>query len=333
MQGSRFVSSSSGESESGAPMMALPRSAFETPLFSDPEVRQHGRSFVMSGVARARPASVRFVSLDSQFADPQPDGGGGGETGSYTFSLPDRLSRVKSLEVCGVEAPAMLLNVCALSDNNWGTLRLPGGGAHSVVVPDDNYAPASFVAAFATALNAVAGPLGLSFALQLQVSDGLQRLVVTCAGNCELAFAPALARMLGLGAAAALRFPATATAAFPVHFAGSKYFFVALEDFASTRRGGALAFCAPQLGRRELGVDVLARFTLDIPATAGAQTSGALYSARPWGGGLVSASREYGERGADIQRLRVQILNDGGHPVSFLGADFSLCLRVEIHDS
>lgn len=313
----------------------LPRSAFEEPLFSEPVVAQHGRSFVMSNVIRTSPTH-RFVNLDTRFSDSSSP-----PSSVSTFTLPERVSNVKSLTICSIEVPLMYLNVSSELDNNMVSLTENGHGEVQYTIPSGNYSASTLAAA----VNSLVVSSNYSFAFSATTATATNpwpklQIVATArngggTATTILCFSSNLAWMLGFRRSDKLVFSGTASVMSDtiINLNVPKYMYLVLDEFAA-RTSSSNSFYAPQYSRNCLDSNIVARFTVDGAGGAGAGggsglVAGTYFAANKYNGHLISDTREYGKRGIDIQKLQVQVVNEFGIPVQFLDCDFSLCLRLE----
>ena len=310
----------------------LPRSAFEDPLFSDPVVAQHGRSFVMSNVVRSSPTH-RFVNLDTRFSDSSSSS----SSPVSTFTLPERVSNVRSLSICSIEVPLLYLNVSPELDNTVISLTENGHGEVQFTIPSGNYSASTLVSALnslivssnytfvfsATTATATNPFPKLQIAASSRISIGISSASST---STVLCFSSNLAWMLGFRHSSKLAFsgPSTLTSDAIINLSVPKYLYLVLDEFAA-RTSSSNSFYAPQYSRNCLDSNIVARFTVE----GGGGGAGTYFAANKHNGHLISDTREYGKRGIDIQKLQVQVVNEFGIPVQFLGCDYSLCLRLE----
>ena len=128
-----------------------------------------------------------------------------------------------------------------------------------------------------------------------------------------------------------------------------RYYYVTLDEYSSSRKltgGGMGGILAPISSKYFAHQNILGRV---MSANANrmsynifaAQESKTKNAAAPVGmdfvvpctsenGTLISEKREYGKKGVDIRKCRVQILDEYGNVMDFQGIDFSMCLELEI---
>ena len=322
--------------------LVLPRSNFESPLFSEPAVAQHGRSFVMSNVLKDG-SCRRFLNLDTRFQDVALDT----SAASHVFSLPEKISNVKSIAVRSVEIPLLFFNVSPEIENN--TIAVSELGIETVLtIPSGNYTGATLVSEINSLLASSSSTL---FAFTMSMAPGPTLALPQCqlaatiktrsvVSTTTVTFPPNLAWMLGFRSAAAFGFactlatPATTTVVSDtiINLSVPKYLYLVLDEF--TTRKSPNSFYAPRFSKSVIHSDILARITLDNPNPTGSLAS-TVFVATKHNGHLISDTREYGHHHAkggavDIQKMHIQVINEFGNPLHFLGCDFSVCLELEI---
>ena len=129
-----------------------------------------------------------------------------------------------------------------------------------------------------------------------------------------------------------------------------RYCYVALDEYCARKSNGS--FLAPRGGSSAVvSQNILARvasqnayraqYSVFLAAATAAAAAPSLPSPPPLAttlpadfvvplGALSSDTRIYGAKGVDIQRLRVQLLDEYGAPLDVQGLDFSLCLEMDV---
>ena len=306
----------------------------------------------------------------------------------YVFSLPHKVSSVRSLELKSVELPFFHFNVSAYLQNNRVVFlqkQAVAGSATRTVnalslsIPDGNYlTPKSLCRALNCALlsggGGAGGPLfGFSFQptpasfadnelcelykVQLFYANASFSAAGAGFGEYEVRFPGNIGSSLGwtLGfRRPSYAFAPQAGGALWSQVAESppkltpRYYYVAVDEYCARKAGGS--FLAPYASKHLLSQNILARaanqnahrmaysvyLAANAPsASSAADAPGALPTdfavpCSPALGTLTSDKRLYGAKGVDIQRLRVQILDEYGVALDVQGIDFSLCLELEV---
>ena len=100
-----------------------------------------------------------------------------------------------------------------------------------------------------------------------------------------------------------------------------RYLFLVVDEFRSSNPN---SFISP-LGDSFLSKNILARITLN-PTTFGA--FGTILPANIFNGYLLSDQRVYSGT-TDIQKLKIQLVDEFGNPVDLNYVGFSFCLEIE----
>jgi hypothetical protein len=101
---------------------------------------------------------------------------------------------------------------------------------------------------------------------------------------------------------------------------GPRYLYIVVDEFS---KGNQNSFISP-LSNSIINKNILARLSFD----AKTHPLGSILSASIINGKLLSDRRSYTGK-IDIQKLKVQIVNEYGNPMNLNGLDFSFCLEVE----
>jgi hypothetical protein len=101
---------------------------------------------------------------------------------------------------------------------------------------------------------------------------------------------------------------------------GPRYLYIIVDEFS---KGNQNSFISP-LSNSIINKNILARVNYDTKA----HPYGSVLSASIITGTLLSDRRSYTGK-IDIQKLKVQLVNEYGIPVNLNGLDFSFCLEVE----
>jgi len=101
---------------------------------------------------------------------------------------------------------------------------------------------------------------------------------------------------------------------------GPRYLYIIVDEFS---KGNQNSFISP-LSNSIINKNILARVNYDTKA----HPYGSILSASIITGTLLSDRRSYTGK-IDIQKLKVQLVNEYGIPVNLNGLDFSFCLEVE----
>jgi hypothetical protein len=129
-------------------------------LFASPEVSQYGSHMVMTNVVK--PTRVKYINLDTAFGDDYVNNTTKNyldnktkndliptfNHASYTFTLPQRLTNIKSLKVHSAEIPMSYYNISKYIGNNVFFIKPTGNATAQIIsVPDGYYTPSTLITA------------------------------------------------------------------------------------------------------------------------------------------------------------------------------------------
>jgi hypothetical protein len=300
----------------------------------EPSVQQHGSHMVMKGVSKT--LREKIVNIDTKYRANYDYSA----YASVTQTFGERINEVRSIEVVSVDIPMTFYNVhsnndCVVADRTFGNnyLRIKNGGTTKVLTLTPNYY--STTSALATEINARIAALGSPFTdisynvvtNKSRFTSGSGTFVVNtnvdaCGNIYELNNQNNLGWLLGfrdtsynLTSSSALTSECIVLPRTPRHF------FLALNEFS---HGNANSFVSPQ-ENANASKNIIAK--ISVPEGL---AFGDTLCANVKNGLLVSEVRKYLEK-VNIQRVKLELLDDAGRPVYLNGADISVCLRI-IHE-
>lgn len=296
----------------------------------EPSVQQHGSHMVMKGVSKT--LREKIVNIDTKYRANYDYS----EYASVTQTFGERINEVRSIEVVSVDIPMTFYNVhsnndCVVDGNNY--LRIKNGGTTKVLTLTPNYY--STPSALATEINARIAALGSPFTdisynvvtNKSRFTSGSGTFVVNtnvdaCGNIYELNNQNNLGWLLGFrDTSYNLTSSSALTSECIVLPRAPRHFFLALNEFS---HGNSNSFVSPQ-EKTNASKNIIAK--ISVPEGL---AFGDVLCANVKNGLLVSEVRKYLEK-VNIQRVKLELLDDAGRPVYLNGADFSVCLRV-VHD-
>lgn len=291
--------------------------------FMIPKITQQDNHVLMSNVYKR--TKRKFVNIDSKFCDDyassreKKDG-----LASLTYTLPDKITSVLSMKVTTAELPASFYNFSKSLQNNYCSV-------------DDmilDISDGSFTAnTLLGRLNTRTVDVDISF--QFTFDTLQQKVVMENKTLHDITVNFGILKTGGvdkynlknkLGWYLGFREPS-----YIVPYGGekiaesildlypTKYLYLVVDDFQQNTLNN---FVVP-LYQKLLNKCVLARISLD----SNVFTFGKMISTETFGN-LVSAKREYNGK-ADIQRLKLEIVNEWGEVMNLNFMDFSFCLEIE----
>lgn len=316
--------------------------------FMEPTVSQYGGHMVMTNVHKS--SKTKIINIDTRFKDEfnvsrninQPDVT---VPQNYTFTLPERITEVRSLTVVNAEIPMSFNNICQNFGNNTFTISWTGGST-VVTIPDGQYTNnSSFVDAMIgiDGVNSAisnAGIYDLSFnivnnyAVFKNHSEGTYTITFNVSSTGEFDkynYKSKLGWLLGFRnlsytlQSEFISIPdSSITGECMVDLTAPKYLYLTIDEFS---KGNQTSFLAPN-SRGFTSKNVVSKITLD--KTLFPLGNSVVLPANLFNGHLLSDNRSYTGK-IDIQKLTVQLLNEYGVPVDLNGMDFSFAIEV-IHE-
>ena len=286
--------------------------------FMIPKITQQDNHVLMTNVYKR--TKTKFVNIDSKFSDEygssreKKDG-----LANFTYTLPEKITSVISIKVKTVELPASFYNFSKSLQNNYYAID-----DVIVDISDGN---------FSTSL--LLGRLNQDATINYTFDTLQQKVVMENNSLHETTVHFGILKTGGvdkynlknkLGWYLGFREPSyiipaggERTAESILDLNPTKYLYLVVDDFQQNTLNN---FVVP-LYQKLLNKCVLARISLD----SNVYEFGKMISTETYGN-LVSAKREYAGK-ADIQRLKVEIVNEWGQVMNLNLMDFSFCLEVE----
>ncbi len=291
----------------------------------EPSVQQHGSHMVMKGVTKT--LREKIVNIDTKYRTDY-------DYSSYvsvTQVFGERLSEVRSIEVVSVDIPMTFYNIhsnndCIVDGNNY--LRITNGGTSKMLTLTPGYysSPSALATEINSKLSALYGDLSYNIVAnksRFTSTSGTYTIntnVDACGNICELNNNNNLGWLLGFRDTS-YNLSSSLTSECIVHVRSPRHFFLALNEFS---HGNSNNFVSPQ-EKTNASKNIIAK--ISIPAGL---SFGDTLCANAKNGLLVSEVRKYLEK-VNIQRVKLELLDDAGRPVYLNGGDISICLRI-VHE-
>ena len=323
--------------------------------FLAPNVTQHGAHMVMTNVVK--PTKIKYLNLDTKFCDEYVNnrtnpGNPSYNLASYTFSLPERITDVKSMKVENIQLPMTFYNISAALDNcyfkvSWESTatydaqgNYPAANFAIITIPDGVYDAAGI----ATAINTQLGNASLtSKGLVYTQSNNNSNFYATTGSNnyqFNIDFAVSISGSFDkfnvkskLGWILGYRnitytikpnsgIGAGVVSEAYINMITNKYFYLAIDEYS---KGNQNSFVSP-LAMSLVNKNIVAKVALDYRT----YPYGSMFTASVNFGYIMSDRRNYSNGGkVDIQRLGIQLLTENGAPVNLNGADFAVGIEME----
>jgi hypothetical protein len=313
-------------------------------LFASPEVSQYGSHMVMTNVVK--PTRVKYINLDTAFGDDYVNNTTTNyldnatkndliptfNQASYTFTLPQRLTNIKSLKVNSAEIPMSYYNISKYIGNNVFFIKPTGNAtAQTISVPDGYYTPSTLITAidsyFTTNNTSITISLN-TFNNKITITNNRTDLDVIIEfpvkddGSFDKNnFKSKLGWILGFRKTKYTipKLGGTIVGESVINI-DWKYLYLALDEFSN---GNQNSF-ASQLSSSLVNKNILSKIVLNRQAYG----VGTILPATIPMGFLISDKRTY-NGAVDIQKLSVQLLDEYGNIVNLNGVNFSVGIELE----
>jgi hypothetical protein len=306
-------------------------------LFLQPKVTQYGNHMVMTNVQKQ--PKTKYYNIDTRFRDDY-DESHNSFLQTYNISLPERINDVKSIMVCNAEIPLSYYNISNSLENNAFQIVDENESdpiSKTIVIRDGHYDSITL----ATEINFQFNLVGLSditFILSsnnsgFQTANSSYKLYFAVKTNMltsgdsqtsdfdKYNFNSKLGWLLGFRNIeySFSQNSIQLSEAF-IDLNGPRYLYLVVDEF---NNGNQNSFLSP-MHSSLLNKNILAKITPDNAH----YEFGKVLVANLLNGLLLTDKRSYNGK-ADLQRLKIQLVNEKGIPMNLNGLDFSFSLEVE----
>lgn len=302
-------------------------------LFLEPKVTQYGNHMVMTNVNK--PTKTKYYSLDTRFRDDY-DEYSKTNPSYYLLTIPERINDVKSILVMSIEIPLSFYNISSSLENN--TFQVTSAGiAKTIIIPDGQYDSSGLYVAvnrelllvnlsglifniqgFTSSFSTVSGSYTIDFAVKSPMtSSGISQNT----DFNKFHFKSRFGWLLGFRK---IQYVVTnisqiKSEAF-IDLNGPRYLYLVIDDFTQSNPS---SFIAPSYTSL-LNNNIIAKIYLDRTFYA----FGKMYAANDSNSWLFCDKRQYTGK-VDLQRLKIQLVNEIGLPINLNGLDFSFSLEIK----
>jgi len=313
--------------------------------FLQPKVSQYGSHMVMTNVSK--PVKTKYWNIDTRFRDDYDNysqTSGGLPIPWYTFTLPQSINDVKSIKVDNVELPMSFYNISGALGNNSMKITLASGTSYLIVVPDGIYTTTSTLkTAIASVISGISGlafdvsnnanpfasfknmsgaAISISFAIKPSSTNNCTKIVSAgaTADFDKFNVKSKLGWLLGFrNISYTIGNNNTLLSESFIDLNSPRYVYLVLDEFSN---GNQNSFVSP-LPMSIINKNILAKISLD-PVHYG---FGTILTANTFNGLLKSDSRSYNGK-VNLQKLKIQLINEYGHSIQLNGLDFSFCIEI-----
>jgi hypothetical protein len=302
---------------------------YNKPLFNEPIVEQYGSHMIMSNVSR--PIKKKYYNIDTRFRDDYDYS----KDSNIVITLPQRITKVKSMKVVNAEIPFSFYNISSTLKNDTILFSDNTGAQTLYKMANGFYTPQNIEYNFTTY------PIN-NYIQYFQHNNYFSQFVFTPSGNVtsmtmtfsvdsngnfdKLELKNKMGWLLGFRQAT-YTFTATNKTINSegfMNFNEPKYMFLVLDEF--TQNTNDNTFVSP-LYRSIVNKNIIARINPFLFPLTNYIFSQSIFSVNEKTGTLTSDKRTYNN--VDLQKLRVELVNEFGNGINLNGLDFSFCLEIE----
>jgi hypothetical protein len=297
-------------------------------LFNEPKMEQMGSHMIMSNVMR--PINKKYYNIDTKFRDDYDSS----KNSNIIITLPQRITKVKSLKVINAEIPFSFFNVSSSLSNNSIIFEDNTGGRTVYTIPSNFYTPSTIATYIA------ANPINPYIAYS-QYNTNFSRFVFTPSGGVtsmkvsfsvdtlgnfdKLELKNKVGWLLGFRVA---QFTLTASSPSYVSEAmmdlnGPRYLYLVLDEFTQNNNE---SFVSP-LYRSIINKNIISRINFSNLPLSQFTFGNSIFTPNEKDGTLISDKRTYNN--VDLQKIQVELTNEFGNSIDLNGLDFSFCLEIE----
>jgi hypothetical protein len=311
--------------------------------FLQPKVTQYGSHMVMTNVTK--PTQTKFWNIDTRFHDDYDSylqTTTGRNIPHYTFTLPQTINEVKSITVDNVELPISFYTI----SNNFGN-NVMQINSTLIKIPDGTYTAATLKTAFASVISA-ASITGVSYDISnngnpyssfkntsgsaITISFAVKSSN-TCSGITNSGSQTATADFDKFNIKSKLGWllgfrninytianNITLYSESIIDLNQPRYLYLVVDEFIN---GNPNSFISP-LPTSIINKNILAKIVMDYQHYG----FGSVLTANQYNGLLLSEIRKYSGK-VNLQKLKIQMVNEYGATVNMNGMDFSFCLEID----
>jgi hypothetical protein len=308
--------------------------------FLQPKVKQYGSHMVMTNVHKE--TKTKFWNIDTRFRDDYDQYTQtitGSQINWYTFTLPQNINDVKSIYVCNVELPISFYNISASLGNN--VMKINDS---VLTIPDGVYSLTSLRTAFQTQLaalslsavvfdislngnnlssfkNTTGSPITLNFAVKSATCNPLGTGVGSTTDFDKYNVKSKLGWLLGFrDITYTINSGVTKYSESVIDINNPKYLYLVIDEFNNANQNSFISALPTSI----MNKNILAKISMDYRNYG----NGTILPANEYNGLLLSDTRTYSGK-VNLQKLKIQLVNEYGFPVNLNGLDFSFCLKID----
>ena len=318
------------------------------------EVNQYGGNHVvMTNVMKE--VKTKYVNIDTRFCRDYNTS----PVASFTIDFPERIQKVRSINVTNVEFPLSFYNISKTLENTSFAILVTSGAIttqYSVTIPNGMYTNVTDLLTAITASLPIIPHVTIIFNkdippttstpphifFSVTMTAPVTKVEVLFAANEGMDECYSLTNSVSfdrynikskLGWLLGFRQPFYGTNANATIYAeampdlnGPRYIYLAVDEF---NNNAAQSTFVSMLPKSILNKNILARISIDSMNYASSPSSfGKVELANTYNGNIISDTRQYSDD-VDLQRLQVQLVDEYGRALHLNGLDFAFSLCVK----
>jgi len=311
--------------------------------FLQPQVIQYGSHMVMTNVVKE--TKHKIWNIDTKFRDDYDQYNNtlsGSQISQYYISLPQPINDVKSITVCNMEIPMSFYNISTALENNIIKITNIDTKEIKILIINDGYYTQNTLK---TEINNQLDIINLSDYIYFDIDISNNKSILQCIGDqiYEINFAVKNANICGgesnginvdfdkynfknkLGWILGFRnitynLNSQIKSESFINLYTMRYLYLVIDEFSS---GNQSSFISP-MATSIVNKNIIAKISLDFIT----HPFLSILPANTYNGYLLSDKRSYTGK-VNLQKLKLQLINEYGNAVNLNGMDFSFALDIE----
>lgn len=311
-----------------------------TDLFLNPQVNQYGSHMIMTNVHQSV-SKHTIINIDTKFCDEYSNNRLNSADFNYNlsefnFTIPDKMTGVKSMTIKSVEIPMTYYNISAAFGNNYFVVQVldaSGGnvtGTVPIIIPDGFYDYTSLATAINTAISVIPGLIFSISSLLVSefVVDSDTDVFYNVCFNLDNSgdflkynFKSKMGWLLGFRN---LQYSINRFSRFNSESCfnlNQKYLYLAIDDYSNSIPVSFLS----GMPKHFINKNIIAKILLDRSHFS----NGAVLVASTHNGLLIPDTRIFSGDKHNIQKLNIKLLDENGKIINLNGNDFSFTMYLE----
>lgn len=290
-------------------------------LFLSPKVNQYGSHMIMTNVNK--PTKIKYLSIDTRFCDEYNYN----KTANFQFTLPNKLTDIKSISIMNIELPMSFYNISSALGNNTFSIQFANGTSKVITIPDGNYDSSGVLK---TQLNTLLTGTNIAFDISGSYptfNDSSSNPVILHFDTGSLGLFDKFNLKSKFGWLLGFRQPSYTISANSTilgesfyQLSSPRYLYLVIDEFSNTNPNSFLT----ELPTHSINKNIIARISLNRTI----YPFGSVLVANFINGYLLSDTRNYYNK-IDIQKMNIQLVDEYGRPINLNGLDFSFSMMLE----